>query len=37
LIEGTAVGRFPNPGTLYYLSAGDCCPYIAIYSYQKGL
>jgi hypothetical protein len=37
LIEGTAVGRFPNPGTLFYLSAGDCCPYIAIYSYQKGL
>ena len=25
------VARFPNPGTLLYLSAGDCCPYIAIY------
>ena len=25
------VARFPNPDTLFYLSAGDCCPYIAIY------
>ena len=23
------VTRFPNPDTLLYLSAGDCCPYIA--------
>ena len=29
---------FPKSGdTLFYLSARDCCPYIAIYSYQKGL
>jgi hypothetical protein len=25
------LGRFPNPASLFYLSAGDCCPYIAIY------
>jgi hypothetical protein len=25
------IARFPNPGTLFYLSAGDCCPYIAIH------
>ena len=30
-IEPVRIGRFPNPGTLFYLSAGDCCPYIAIY------
>ena len=23
---------FPNPGRLFYLSAGDCCPYFAIYN-----
>jgi uncharacterized surface protein with fasciclin (FAS1) repeats len=23
--------RFPNPSTHFYLSAGDCCPYIAIH------
>jgi hypothetical protein len=45
--EGAAFPN-PNPGTLFYLSAGDCCPYIAIlvlrrdgyylcpYSYHKG-
>ena len=26
------IARFPNPGTLFYLSAGDCCPYIKIYN-----
>ena len=24
--------HFPNPASLFYLSAGDCCPYIAIYN-----
>ncbi len=27
--EGAAFPN-PNPGTLFYLSAGDCCPYITI-------
>ena len=29
---GTAVGAFPNPASLFYLSAGDCCPHGAIYN-----
>ena len=30
------VARFPNPGTLFYLSTGDCCLYISIYSSCDG-
>jgi hypothetical protein len=31
-VGGTAVGAFPNPASLFYLSAGDCCPHGAIYN-----
>ena len=30
MIENGSSPHFPNPASLFYLSAGDCCPYIEI-------
>ena len=34
--SGTALGLSQIQRPLFYLSAGDCCPYIAIYSSCEG-
>ncbi len=35
-LRGYGLARFPNPGTHCFTEAGDCCPYIAIYSSCEG-